>query len=63
MNHPFADGNKRTGYVAMMMFLSRNGRTIEASVDERESVFLRRAASELDREEFVSWVRDRIVRK
>ena len=23
-NHPFSDGNKRTGYGAMMMFLSRN---------------------------------------
>jgi death on curing protein len=28
MNHPFADGNKRTGYGAMMRFLSRNGHTI-----------------------------------
>src|SRR5581483_4554318 len=48
MNHPFADGNKRTGYVTMMMFLGRNGHTIEASVDERESVFLRLAAGEMD---------------
>ncbi len=63
MNHPFADGNKRTGYVAMMLFLSRNGHTIDASIDDRESVFLRLAASEMDREEFVAWVRDRIVRK
>ncbi len=63
MNHPFADGNKRTGYVSMMMFLSRNGHTIKATIDDRESVFLRLAASELDREEFVAWVRDRIVRK
>ena len=63
MNHPFADGNKRTGYVAMMMFLSRNGHTIEASLDERESAFLRLAASEMEREEFVVWVHDRIVRK
>jgi len=63
VNHPFADGNKRTGYVTMMMFLSRNGHTIEASVDERESVFLRLAASEMNREEFVAWIRDRIVPK
>ena len=32
MNHPFADGNKRTGYVSMMMFLSRNGHTIKATI-------------------------------
>jgi death on curing protein len=63
MNHPFADGNKRTGYGAMMMFLSRNGHTIRAPIDERESVFLRLAAGELDRASFRAWVRDRIVRK
>ena len=33
-NHPFFDGNKRTGYGAMMMFLSRNGHTINAPLDE-----------------------------
>ena len=63
MNHPFADGNKRTGYGAMMMFLSRNGHTIKAPLDERESVFLRLAAGELDREGFLAWVRHRTVRK
>ena len=63
MNHPFADGNKRTGYAAMMMFLSRNGHTIKASIDERESIFLRLAAGDLDRDGFLAWLRDRIVRK
>ena len=62
-NHPFADGNKRTGYAAMMMFLSRNGYTIEAPIDERETIFLRLAAGDLDRDGFLAWVRDRIVRK
>jgi death-on-curing protein len=63
MNHPFADGNKRTGYGAMMTFLSRNGYTIAAPMDERESVFLRLAAGELDREAFLGWVRKWTVRK
>jgi death-on-curing protein len=62
-NHPFSDGNKRTGYAAMMMFLSRNGHTIRSSIDERESVFLQLAAGQLDRETFVMWVHDRIIRK
>jgi prophage maintenance system killer protein len=57
------DGNKRTGYAAMMMFLSRNGYTILASIDERERIFVSLAAGELEREEFLAWVRDRIVRK
>jgi death on curing protein len=62
-NHPFSDGNKRTGYAAMMVFLSRNGHTIRSSIDERESVFLQFAAGQLDRETFVMWVHDRIIRK
>jgi death on curing protein len=56
LNHPFSDGNKRTGYGAMMMFLGRNGHTIAASLDEHASVFLRLAAGELDREGFLAWV-------
>ena len=62
-NHPFVDGNKRTGYAAMMMFLSRNDHTIIAPIDERESIFVSLAAGELDRERFVAWVRARTVRK
>jgi death-on-curing protein len=63
MNHPFADGNKRTGYGAMMQFSSRNGHTISGPQAEHESAFLRLAAGELEREAFLVWVRDRIVRK
>jgi death-on-curing protein len=63
MNHPFFDGNKRTGYAAMRMFLSRNDYMVIASIDERESIFKSLAASELTRDQFVAWVRDRIVRK
>jgi death-on-curing protein len=63
MNHPFFDGNKRTGYAAMMMFLSRNDYTIIAPIDERESIFVSLAAGEMAREQFLAWIRDRIVRK
>jgi death-on-curing protein len=63
MNHPFVDGNKRTGYAAMMMFLSRNDHTITASIDEREAIFVGLAAGILDRDQFLGWVRARTVRK
>jgi len=36
MNHPFGDGNKRTGHAAMETFLILNGLEISASVDERK---------------------------
>lgn len=32
-NHPFVDGNKRTGLVAMLAFLGLNGRRLEAPDD------------------------------
>jgi death-on-curing protein len=63
MNHPFADGNKRTGYGAMMRFLSRNGHTMSGPLAEHESAFLHLASGELGCEGFFDWVRARIVRK
>ncbi len=63
MNHPFFDGNKRTGYGAMLMFLSRNGYAIDAPLDEHQLTFLSLAAGDLEREQFLDWIRDRIVRK
>jgi death-on-curing protein len=64
-NHPFHDGNKRTGCAAMVMFLSRNGHIIKASLDEQADVFERVAGkgNRLSREGLVAWVRARIARK
>ena len=33
-NHPFVDGNKRTGHAAMEVFLILNGYELDADVDE-----------------------------
>lgn len=65
MNHPFADGNKRTSYVAMRMFLQRNGHDIDPAVgvDEREAVFLGVAAGTMSREPFTAWVKAHVVRR
>jgi prophage maintenance system killer protein len=57
------DGNKRTGYAAMMTFLSSNGHMIITVIDERESIFVSLAAGKLARERFLAWVRARTVRK
>jgi death on curing protein len=60
-NHPFLDGNKRTGHAAMEVFLFLNGFEINASVDEQERAVLRMAAGECSREEFTEWLRHCIV--
>ena len=56
MNHPFVDGNKRTGHAAMETFLVLNGMEISVSVDEQENFVLAIAAGEMDREALVGWL-------
>lgn len=62
-NHPFVDGNKRTGHAAMEVFLILNGYEIDASVDEQEQVILQLAAGESDRKAFIAWLRAHIVER
>ena len=62
-NHPFVDGNKRTGHAAIEVFLILNGHEIKADVDEQEQVILQVAANEMDRDLFTAWLRTRVVRK
>jgi death on curing protein len=61
MNHPFVDGNKRTGHAATETFLVLNGMEINASVNEQERVVLAIAAGELGREAFVEWLQGNTV--
>ena len=62
-NHPFVDGNKRTGHAAIEVFLLLNGYELQADVDEQERVILQVAANEMDRDSFTAWLRTRVVRK
>lgn len=62
-NHPFVDGNKRTGHAVMETFLVLNGYEIKASVDEQERVILQVAAGEMAREAFTEWLSKHIVPK
>ena len=61
MNHPFVDGNKRTGHAATEVFLVLNGFEIRADVGRQEQVILRMAAGEVRRKEFTAWLREHIV--
>jgi len=60
-NHPFADGNKRTGHALMEIFLVTNGYEIEASTDEQVDVILKVASGEVGRESFTEWLRIHVV--
>ena len=57
-NHPFIDGNKRAGFMAMVLFLALNGMPLEAPDAEAIVAMLDMAAGELSDFEFTAWVRD-----
>ncbi len=57
MNHPFVDGNKRTGHAAMEVFLILNGYEIEATTDEQEEIMLSLASGSISRSELKKWLR------
>ncbi len=56
-NHPFVDGNKRTGHAAMAIFLAINSFEINAGIEEQEQIISAIAAGELKRDDFVTWLR------
>jgi death on curing protein len=55
-NHPFLDGNKRTGHASMEIFLILNGQQIRASVDEQVEIILQVAEGIINRESFAEWL-------
>jgi death-on-curing protein len=58
-NHPFVDGNKRTGFLASYTFLAINGLDLVAPEGEAVVMTLGLASGELPEEGFAAWLRDR----
>ncbi len=56
-NHPFIDGNKRTAYVALELFLAKNRHLFPASDGECIVTMLQMAAGDMPDDAFVAWVR------
>lgn len=57
-NHPFVDGNKRTAFLAMAIFLEVNGYSLEVSETE-VVVKMERLATDLETQESISkWLRE-----
>lgn len=56
-NHAFVDGNKRTAFVAMELFLVLNGYELAASDDESVVAMLSLAAGDSDEAAFADWIR------
>ena len=57
-NHPFVDGNKRTAFAALFMFLALNGMEFEPPEVDATVTMLRLAAGEMSDDDFTTWVRN-----
>jgi death-on-curing protein len=56
-NHPFVDGNKRTGFVVGILFLELNGYRFAASEEAAAQAILELAAGTMDERAFCEFVR------
>lgn len=55
-NHPFVDGNKRTGFMMGAGFLERNGLTFRAAEADAVLQTLALAAGEIDEAAYAEWL-------
>ncbi|MCA1924792.1 MAG: type II toxin-antitoxin system death-on-curing family toxin [Thiobacillus sp.] len=60
-NHPFIDGNKRTAFVAMELFLLLNGHELNASDADCVLAMLAVASSEGDEATLAAWLREHVA--
>jgi len=58
INHPFIDGNKRTGALSMIAFLNHAGYKLTASSDNLYQMIISISTGQLKFEEIVSWLKE-----
>jgi death on curing protein len=56
-NHPFVDGNKRTGFVVGILFLELNGYHFNASEETAAQAVIDLAAGELNAAQYAAFLR------
>jgi death on curing protein len=57
-NHPFVDGNKRTGITAAGLFLRINGWELTSSSKDVETITMRVATEGIENEELAQWLKE-----
>jgi death on curing protein len=62
-NHAFVDGNKRIAFMAMMVFLHKNGVVFNPDPAEATTIILALAAGEVSEQSLVRWIRDNLDSK
>jgi death on curing protein len=59
-NHPFIDGNKRTAFVAVELFLTLNGFELTATDADCVVTMLNLASGKLPEADFAAWIRQHL---
>jgi death-on-curing protein len=59
-NHPYRDGNKRIGFLAMVTFLGMNGHDFSATDAEVVTTFLALADGRVSEEALANWIRQHV---
>jgi death-on-curing protein len=62
-NHPFVDGNKRTGFAIGIAFLEINGYLFQATEADAIKTVLALAAGDLDEAAYADWLRSNSKRQ
>jgi death on curing protein len=57
INHPFVDGNKRTGFLAMLALLEESKIKINASNDDIYPFIIKISTAEIKFEQIVDWLK------
>lgn len=57
-NHPFVDGNKRVAFVAMMLFLRKNGIRFSPPPADATAIMLALAAGQVNEAGLTRWIKD-----
>lgn len=57
-NHPFVDGNKRTAFASINVFLGLNGLELDSASEAATAIMLSLAAGEISEDGLARWIAD-----
>jgi|SRR6266446_5410153 death-on-curing protein len=57
-NHPFVDGNKRSAFASLIVFLGLNGIDFAPATEAATAIMLSLAAGEVSEKSLARWIRD-----
>jgi death-on-curing protein len=60
-NHPFVDGNKRTGYTLARLMLLKSDFDLVATTDERYDFVVKVASGEMEYEAILAWIQEHLI--